>query len=74
MDDQEIIQQYLEIAKMHAERESNTFGYGLYIGRALEHAEQNAVDPDWLKQAFSDAGLENDAALIAEPKLQVGRG
>ncbi len=74
MDDQRMIEEYLEIAKMHKEKEHSTFGYGLYIGRALEHAEQNAVDPEWLVEAFNDAGLPDDAALVSVPKLAVGRG
>ena len=71
MDDLDVIRQYLDNASMHEEA-SNEFGYGYWLGRALEHADQNAVDVSWLVAEVESRGL--DAALVGVPKLDVHRG
>ncbi len=71
--DQAVIKEYLAVAAEHAER-GNAYGRGLFVGKALVHAEQNAIDPDWLVKEFKRAGLEDDAPLVSLPKMPVGRG
>ncbi len=44
------------------------------LADSLVHAEQNAIDPDWLVKEFKRAGLEDDAPLVSLPKMPVGRG
>lgn len=71
VDDKQQVEWFLTTAKSHAER-GNEFGHGMFVGRALEHADQNAIDLDWLRGEFESRGL--DSALVSVPKMAVGRG
>lgn len=64
---------YLEVAAFNADRD-NDFGHGLFLGRALEYADQSGLDPDLVKEALFNQGLGEYAALIAESKMKVHRG
>lgn len=61
--DRAVIAEYLDNALINS---NNDWGEGYWIGRAVQHAHQNAVDHDWLVGAFTNRGL--DAAIVAEPK------
>jgi hypothetical protein len=62
--DQEVIDQYLDNARLHSD--TNEWAEGYWIGRAISHAEQNAVNHEWLIESFEERGL--DAAVVAIPK------
>lgn len=69
--DRKIIKDYLDNARLH-EQVGNEFGYGYWMGRSMSHAEQNAIDSDWLTRQVDKRGL--DTAIIEIPKLEVNRG
>jgi hypothetical protein len=61
--DMEVTVQYLDNARFHV---GNAWAEGYWIGRAIEHAEQNALDHDWLIEQFEVHGL--DTAVVAIPR------
>jgi hypothetical protein len=63
--DMEAISSYLDNAQLHG-RASNDWAEGYWIGRAVEHAHQNAVSHDWLIRELEGRGL--DSAVVAIPK------
>lgn len=63
--DSAVIEEYLDTALLHANAQ-NDWAEGYWIGRAVQHAHQNAVDHDWLVEQFKDRGL--DDAVVADPK------
>lgn len=64
MDEQAILS-FIANAEMHAEA-GNDWGEGYWIGRAVSHAEQNAISKEWLAQMLKKAGLIVPAAAKAE--------
>lgn len=62
--DQAVVEEYLDNALIHADK--NEWAEGYWIGRAVQHAHQNAVDYDWVVEQFTARGL--DAAVVAVPK------
>lgn len=72
MNDHEVVCAYLDNAEMLKDRGDNEFGHGYWIGRALSHSEQNAIDPAWLVRQMDKRGL--DSALVPVPKIEAARG
>lgn len=70
--DEQIVREYLDNAEMMKDRGDNEFGHGYWIGRAMSHAEQNAIDPAWLVREMNRRVL--DSALVSVPKIRVHRG
>lgn len=63
--DRAVILEFLDNAQMH-QGAQNEWAEGYWIGRAVQHANQNAVEYDDLVEEFEARGL--DAAVIAIPK------
>lgn len=63
--DYEVVSEYLDYAQRHAAR-GNGWAEGYWIGRAVEHAHQNAIGHEALVSEFESRGL--DTAVIATPK------
>ena len=63
--DEAAIERFLDNAQLHAQAK-NDWAEGFWLGRAVQHADQNAVDHEWLTAEFEARGL--DAAVIAIPK------
>lgn len=63
--DIEVIEGFLDFAQLQAVA-NNDWGEGFWIGRAIQHADQNAIDHEWLVGAFELRGL--DVAVIPNPK------
>lgn len=63
--DSVVIRDYLDTAQLHAAAR-NDWAEGYWLGRAIEAARQNAIDPDWLVAELDARGL--DKAIVAEPK------
>lgn len=63
--DMAVVTGFLDNAQMH-QGAQNEWAEGFWIGRAVQHANQNAVDYDDLVTEFESRGL--DAAVIAIPK------
>jgi hypothetical protein len=62
--DQEVVLQYLDNARFHGAE--NQWAEGYWVGRAIQHAEQNALDHEWLIEQFEVHGL--DSAVVAVPR------
>ncbi len=71
--DQEVIEGYLDNAVMWFTRD-NDFAVGLWLGRALEHAEQNAVDHEWMLRELSARVLDTGLVKVPKPRLVGGQG
>lgn len=63
--DSAVIEEYLDAALLHANAQ-NDWAEGYWIGRAVQHAHQNAVDWKWVVTQMIERGL--DAAVVAIPK------
>lgn len=63
--DQEVIVMYLDNAEMH-KAANNGWGEGYWMGRAVEHVNQNAVDRGWFAHECLLRGL--DTELLARLK------
>jgi hypothetical protein len=63
--DEEVIEVYLDNAALHSGAE-NQWGEGYWVGRAIQHAEQNAVNHEWLIAEMEARGL--DSAVVAIPR------
>ena len=63
--DAQVVREFLDNAQLHGSA-NNDWAEGYWIGRAVQHANQNAIDYGDLVAEFENRGL--DAAVIAIPK------
>lgn len=60
--DQEVIVMYLDYAELHKDAH-NSWGEGYWMGRSVEHVNQNAVDRGWFARECLVRSL--DTELVA---------